>query len=97
MNVDSRSQSGGNAGVRLAYDRGTLVLSGVGNDRPPAAFPRDFWAWDARLPAWRCEAIRYREAAALERIRATVAEPPSLLRRSSRYGCEGRMHADERR
>lgn len=48
--------------VRLAYDRGTLLLTGVRRGGLPDAFAPGYWTWDARLPAWRCAAMRYREA-----------------------------------
>ncbi len=52
------------APVTLAYDRGTLLVRGV--ETPPADWP---CRWDARVGAWRCEAIeRPRVEAALERV-----------------------------
>ena len=45
--------------IRLAFDRGTLLLTGLGRDAgyPPATGIS--WVWDDRISAWRCEAIHY--------------------------------------
>jgi superfamily II DNA or RNA helicase len=48
--------------VVLRFDRGTLVLAGLRRSEPPAGFADGLWAWDGRLPAWRCEAIHYGRA-----------------------------------
>lgn len=45
--------------TRLAFDRGTLLLHGLGPSEVEASFGRGFWAWDARVSAWRREAIDY--------------------------------------
>ena len=45
--------------VQLSYDRGTLVLSGLGRPELGALFERELWNWDWRVSAWRCDAINY--------------------------------------
>lgn len=45
--------------IRLGYDRGTLLLSGADRDELSTFLDRDFWTWDERVSAWRCEAIHY--------------------------------------
>jgi len=45
-------------GLVLAFDRGTLLLSGTGSRN--AVDPSDgIWTWDGRVSAWRCDAIHY--------------------------------------
>jgi superfamily II DNA or RNA helicase len=44
--------------VRLAFDQGTLVLHGLPGDQG-GALERGVWAFDGRVPAWRCEALHY--------------------------------------
>ena len=45
--------------ITLSFDRGTLLLASP-TPRELAALPEsDVWKWDARVGAWRCEAIRY--------------------------------------
>ena len=51
--------------IRLSFDRGTLLLTGIWKDELLAVFPPDFWAWDSRIPAWRCEAIHYAKVQAV--------------------------------
>jgi superfamily II DNA or RNA helicase len=53
--------------ARLTFDRGTLLLSGLDRARIDGLFGRGLWTWDARVPAWRCEAFRHREAARILR------------------------------
>lgn len=55
--------------ARLWFDRGTLLLSGLGPTEASALLPRDLWAWDARVSAWRAEAIHYAVARAALRER----------------------------
>ena len=43
----------------LSFDRGTLVLRGASARYVQAGFPAGLWTWDARLPAWRCDALHY--------------------------------------
>ncbi len=45
--------------IDLRFDRGTLVLGGLGPDGFGVGIPAEPWTWDPRLPAWRCEAIHY--------------------------------------
>jgi superfamily II DNA or RNA helicase len=47
--------------ARLRFDRGTLVLDGFGPEHRP---PLDVWTFDARIAAWRCEALHYSRVAA---------------------------------
>jgi superfamily II DNA or RNA helicase len=47
--------------VRLAFDQGTLVLSGLGEGELLGSFGPGAWSWDWRVSAWRCEAIHYAE------------------------------------
>jgi len=42
----------------LSFDRGTLLLSGT-SARIAIDAARGAWAWDDRVPAWRCDAIQY--------------------------------------
>lgn len=42
--------------IRIGYDRGTLLLTGLGREEP---FDPALWTWDERVSAWRCEAIHY--------------------------------------
>jgi superfamily II DNA or RNA helicase len=56
-----------NAIPRLSFSLGTLVLEGVARkavEHMLAAVP---WVWDARVDAWRCDAIHY--PAAVEQLR----------------------------
>jgi len=55
------------ASIRLGFDRGTLLLTGLGRDAgapPPAGVS---WVWDDRASAWRGDALHY--AAAREALR----------------------------
>jgi len=45
--------------VVLSFDRGTLLLNGL-QPRELCALPEgSVWKWDARVGAWRCDAIHY--------------------------------------
>jgi superfamily II DNA or RNA helicase len=46
------------ASIVLEFDRGTLLLSSVG-DKPAIDPTRGDWTWDDRVSAWRCDAINY--------------------------------------
>ncbi len=46
--------------VRLLFDRGTLVLEGLGQGVPPAPGGQ-VWRWDERTGNYRCAALHYRE------------------------------------
>ena len=48
----------GQTGPVLAFDRGTLLLSGPGG-KPAAGAAAGTWAWDERVSAWRCHAFQY--------------------------------------
>jgi superfamily II DNA or RNA helicase len=53
--ADSRSTPD----IMLSFERGTLLLRGVqGRELAPAP-GAVLWTWDARVGAWRCEAIHY--------------------------------------
>ena len=45
--------------VRLSYDRGTLLLTGLTGPQLAALCDRELWDWDRRVSAWRCDAIHY--------------------------------------
>lgn len=45
--------------IHLRFDRGTLLLSGVGPARVQDLCGRIFWTWDNRVGALRCDAIHY--------------------------------------
>lgn len=48
-----------NTSVCLSFDRGTLLLTGLSR-RELAGLPvGDLWLWDARVSAWRSDAIHY--------------------------------------
>ena len=48
--------------IHLTFDRGTLVLSGLGDGEAAAILADGPWRWDPRVSAWRCDAIHYAEA-----------------------------------
>jgi len=48
--------------VSLSFDRGTLLLTGVDRGQLPVAPGEPDWTWDARVGAWRCDAIHYAAA-----------------------------------
>lgn len=48
----------------LAFDQGSLLLTGCNAAAISRIFADDVWTWDARVAAWRSDAIRYREVAA---------------------------------
>ena len=54
--------------VSLSFDRGTLLLrypgspNAEGEARPELSDEGSVWRWDARVGAWRCDAIRYAAA-----------------------------------
>lgn len=59
------------AAAELQFDRGTLLLSGVGPKDLPAALAGMPWTWDARVNAWRAHAIYYAA------VRRAFRESPS--------------------
>jgi superfamily II DNA or RNA helicase len=54
----------GSGQLALAFDRGTLVLTGADRTEAPRVGGLDTWRWDARVGAWRCDAIRYADVRA---------------------------------
>src|SRR5512146_3144517 len=46
--------------IALSFERGTLLLRGVPARELASAPGAAPWTWDARVGAWRCEAIHYR-------------------------------------
>jgi len=57
-----------NKPISLSFNRGTLLLAGVGCEQLPEIFGPSVWAWDNRVGALRCDAIHYAV------IRAALAE-----------------------
>jgi superfamily II DNA or RNA helicase len=45
--------------VSLAFDRGTLLLKGLGYAQLPGVTGLSIWSWDSRVGACRCDAIHY--------------------------------------
>jgi superfamily II DNA or RNA helicase len=45
--------------IVLSFDRGTLLLSGLECRESPNVSGSSVWMWDARVGAWRCDAIHY--------------------------------------
>ncbi len=45
--------------ISLSFDRGTLLLTGLEGKESPNAADSSVWTWDARVEAWRCDAIHY--------------------------------------
>lgn len=45
--------------ILLSFDRGTLVLRGLECKESPNVPGSCVWTWDARIGAWRCDAIHY--------------------------------------
>jgi len=45
--------------ITLSFDRGTLLLSGLDRSESPDVRESPVWKWDARVAAWRCDAIHY--------------------------------------
>jgi len=45
----------------LSFDRGTLLLTGLTHKELPDTCGSCVWRWDARVGAWRCDAIYYAE------------------------------------
>ncbi|MFH0939875.1 MAG: DEAD/DEAH box helicase family protein [Planctomycetota bacterium] len=66
------------------FDRGTLILRGVGREIISGLFAPNVWTWDARVNAWRCSAIHYAEARRLlrarfgDKFRDEVPTPPNV-------------------
>jgi superfamily II DNA or RNA helicase len=48
-----------NAVRRLSFDRGTLLLGGVGAEEVRGIFAPGIWTWDGRVGAWRADALHY--------------------------------------
>ncbi|MBN1973327.1 MAG: DEAD/DEAH box helicase family protein [Sedimentisphaerales bacterium] len=48
-----------NKRIILSFDQGTLLLNGVNQDQLPEMSSSNFWMWDTRTGAWRCDAIYY--------------------------------------
>ena len=45
--------------ISLSFDRGTLLLEGLECRESPNVPGSSVWMWDARVGAWRCDAIHY--------------------------------------
>ena len=45
--------------ICLRFDRGTLLLTGIGLGQAQNICGRSFWTWDSRVGALRCDAIHY--------------------------------------
>jgi hypothetical protein len=45
--------------ISLSFNRGTLLLTGLTRKELPDACGSCVWRWDARVGAWRCDAIHY--------------------------------------
>jgi len=45
--------------ISLSFDRGTLLLTNVVQKELPDVVGSSVWRWDARVGAWRCDAIYY--------------------------------------
>lgn len=45
--------------ITLSFDRGTLLLAGPQTREVSGGAESSVWKWDARVGAWRCEAIHY--------------------------------------
>jgi len=45
--------------ISLSFDRGTLLLRGLECRESPNVSGSSVWRWDARVGAWRCDAIHY--------------------------------------
>ncbi len=45
--------------ISLSFDRGTLLLTGLERKELPNVPGSSVWMWDARVGAWRCDAIHY--------------------------------------
>lgn len=45
--------------ISLSFDHGTLLLTGLVRKELPIVPGSPIWMWDARVGAWRCEAIHY--------------------------------------
>jgi len=57
-----------NKSISLSFNRGTLLLAGVGREKLPEIVGPSVWAWDSRVGALRCDAIHYAA------IRAALSE-----------------------
>lgn len=44
---------------RLIFSAGTLLLHGIAPDRAGLTVAPEIWTWDARVRAWRCDALHY--------------------------------------
>ncbi len=53
---------------QLSFAAGTLLLSGWSAEGVTRVFEPGLWRWDARVGAWRCDAIHY--ATVVERLRS---------------------------
>ena len=51
--------------MSLSFERGTLVLAGLGGSESPNALGQPVWTWDARVGLWRCDAIHYASISAV--------------------------------
>lgn len=45
--------------LSLAFDRGTLALTGAGRTALPPSWRENPWQWDSRSLSWRCDAFHY--------------------------------------
>jgi hypothetical protein len=66
----------------LEFSDGTLLLKGLPLQLVKAIFGDEFWRWDPRVNAWRCEASKYADVLARWR-----AKPPASM---EHWPCENR-------
>lgn len=70
--------------LRLVFDKGTLRLEGAAEADASAVRASGPWVWDARIAAWRCDAIHHRAvaprlaAAFGPRFADTLPRPPRV-------------------
>lgn len=60
--------------MQLSFAHGTLVLNGASRWDVGERFPGIPWVWDARVAAWRCDALHYPVARRLLREQHEAAE-----------------------
>ncbi len=105
------TDSGPRPDITLSFERGTLLLRGAPACALASAPDAAPWTWDARVGAWRCEAIHYRALReALRRrfgprLRDDVPQPVSVawprtnlpaLRPEQRAACDAWTQAGGR-
>jgi hypothetical protein len=66
--------------ISLSFNRGTLLLTGVDRGQLPAEPGSPIWTWDARVGAWRCDAIHYAAVRAILSRRFTSRFHDDVLR-----------------